>query len=80
MKPSSRSAFVESKYQKYSAISISEGSTGGASFHCLKMELIPRAPATASFDGRERKGAGTFVMRSSRPKNLSKVQLAAPRR
>ena len=80
VKPSSSSAFDESKYQKYSACSTSFGITGDGLPQFLNTELIMLEPAIASFFGTLSIGADTPESRSSRPKNCSNVIFAAPSR
>src|ERR1041385_5563639 len=77
-KLSSRAAFAQLRYQKYWAISIAPGSTGELMSHCLKSESRNCEPRMANFEGKAIHGAETLVSRSRRPKNLAKVQLAAP--
>jgi len=64
LKPSSRVAFAQFKYQKYWAISIAPGSTGDAMSHCLKNESTRFAPVIASREGSASHGDETFVSRS----------------
>src|SRR4028119_1895392 len=76
----SLSAFDESKYQKYSAISTAFDSIGDVQFRLLKNESTTAAPEIASFFGNLTRGAETPVNRSSLRKNSTNVQFAAPSR